>query len=151
MRLLRTSAALIAVGLALGCVSSTGSATPPTPSSAAAKKDPDLITASEIATQSFRDGYDIVQRLRPAWFTKKSGASTTRRMGQSPSASATGAGLLVYLGSARIGGVEALRTLSAPTIESMKFLDAATATATLPGIGSSVVSGAIVVKIQRGT
>lgn len=148
MRLLRMSVGVAIVGLALGCSASSG--TSPRTSSAP-KKDPDVITASEISSQSFRDGYDIVQRLRPTWFTRKSGASTTRRMGTSPSASATGAGLLVYLGSARLGGVEALRQLSASTIESMQFLDAAKATATLPSIGSSAISGAIVVKIQRGT
>ena len=146
MRLHRIPVGLAIVGFAWGCAASSGAARP---SSSTPKKDPDVITAAEISSQTFRDGYDIVQRLRPTWFTRKSGASTTRRIGTSPSASATGSGLLVYLDNARLGGVDALRQLSAPSIESMRFLDAATATATLPGIGSSVVSGAIVVRLQR--
>ncbi len=146
MRLLRMSVGVAIVGFVLGCSASSGASAS---TSTSPKKDPDIITAAEISSQSFRDGFDIVQRLRPTWFTRKSGASTTRRMGTSPSPSATGAGLLVYLNNARLGGVDALRQLSAPSIESMRFLDAATATATLPGIGSSAVSGAIVVRLRR--
>lgn len=146
MGLLRMSIGLAVAAVAVGCSASSGA----TPRSSTPKADPDLITASEISSQSFRDAYDIVQRLRPNWFTRKSGGSTARRMGTSPSSSAAGAGLLVYLNNARLGGVEALRQLSASSIESLRFVDAATATATLPGIGSSVVSGAIVVRMQGG-
>jgi hypothetical protein len=120
------------------------------PPSATPKSDPDVITTSEIEFQNFRDAYDIVQRLRPTWFTRKSGSSTARRMGVSVSSSSIGAGLLVYLDNARLGGVDALRQLSASSIGSLQFMDAATATATLPGIGSSVISGAIVVRTRRG-
>ena len=151
MRLLRMSVGVAIVGLTVGCSASSGasaSSAASASSPSAPKKDPDVISAAEISAQSFRDGYDIVQRLRPTWFTRKSGGSTARRMGTSPSASAIGAGLLVYLDNTRMGGVDALRQMSAASIGSMKFLDAATATATLPGIGSSVVSGAIVVRTQ---
>jgi hypothetical protein len=145
MKLLRLAAGIAVVIFAAGCASSASSTRSTSP-----KADPDVITSSEISSQSFRDGYDVVQRLRPTWFTRKSGASTTRRMGTSPSSSATGAGLLVYVDNSRFGGVDALKQLTAASIESMRFLDAATATATLPGIGTSVVSGAIVVRLQRG-
>ena len=137
-------AALISV--ALSCSASSG-VTPG--SSTTPRPDPDRITTSEIDSQNFRDAYDIVQQLRPAWFTRKSGSSTARRIGVSTSSSAIGAGLFVYLDNAHLGGVEALRQLSASAIESLQFMDAATATATLPGIGSSVVSGAIVVRMRR--
>jgi hypothetical protein len=146
-RLLQVSAAIALVSAALGCAASSGSA----PGSPAKKRtDPDVITAVEIQSQPFRDGYDIVQRLRPTWFTRKSGLSTSRRMGTSPSTSAAGAGLLVYMNNARLGGVDALRQLNASSIDSLEFLDAAKATATLPGIGSTAVTGAIVVRMRTG-
>lgn len=145
--LLHASIAVALAGIVLGCSTSSGAGAR---SAAKPRVDPDLISVSEIESQSFRDAYDIVQRLRPAWFTRKSGSSTSRRIGASSSSSGTGAGLLVYLNNARLGGVDALRQLSATNIESLQFLDAATATATLPGIGSSVVSGAIVVRMRRG-
>lgn len=146
-RLLQMLAAFAFISVTLGCSSSSGGA-PHT--SAAPKVNPDLITASEFESQSFRDAYDIVQRLRPTWFTRKSGSSTARRMGVSVSNSAIGAGLVVYLDNSQLGGVDALRQLSTSAIESLQFMDAATATATLPGLGSSVISGAIVVRTRRG-
>lgn len=144
--LLRMSIGVALISVTLSCSASSG-ATPR--SSTTPKADPDRITTSEIDSQNFRDAYDIVQQLRPAWFTRKSGSSTARRIGVSTSSSAIGAGLLVYLDNSRLGGVDALRQLSANAIESLQFMDAATATATLPGIGSSVVSGAIVVRMRR--
>lgn len=146
MGLLRTSISLAVLTGLIGCSASGGT----TPRSTTPRPDPDLITAAEISAQSFRDGYHVVQQLRPTWFTRKSGGSTSRRIGTSPSSSTTGSGIVVYLNNARMGGVDALRQLSANSIESLRFLDAAMATATLPGIGSSVVSGAIVVRLQGG-
>lgn len=145
--LLQASVGIALVGVALGCSASSGSAPG---SSSKTRSDPDVITFVEIQSQPFRDGYDIVQRLRPTWFTRKSGTATARRMGTSPSRSGTGAGLLVYMNNARLGGVEALRQLDGSAIESLEFLDAAKATATLPGIGSTAVSGAIVVRMRTG-
>jgi hypothetical protein len=144
-RLLRTSIGLALVGATLGCSASTSGGPR---SSATPRPDPDFITTAEIESEPFRDAYDIVQRLRPTWFTRKSGSSSARRIGASGGRSDIGAGLLVYLDNARLGGVEALRQLSANAIESLRFVDAATATATLPGIGSSVVSGAIIVRTR---
>src|SRR5438874_1145056 len=144
---IRTFIAASLVISALGCssASSSGTNTAATP-----KANPDLITTGEIDSQPFRDAYDIVQMLRPTWFSKKSGSSSTRRIGVSPSNSAIGAGLLVYLDNARMGGVEALRQITPNAIESLRFMDAATATAMLPGIGSSVITGAIVAHSRRG-
>lgn len=138
--LLRLLVALPFICAAVGC-SSTGTKAN---TSATAKANPDLISTAEIDSQTFRDAYDVVQRLRPNWFTRKSGSSAARRMGTS------GSGLVVYLDNARMGGVEALRQLNTSGIESLQFMDAAIATATLPGLGSSVISGAIVVRTRRG-
>jgi hypothetical protein len=139
--LVATLAILTAVA---GCASS-GTAG----GSAKARTDPNVITMAEIDSEPFRDAYDIVQRLRPAWYTQKSGGASARRMGTSSSNSAIGAGLVVYLDNSRMGGVDALHQLSPNAIGSLRFMDAAAATAMLPGIGTSVISGAIVAR-SRG-
>ncbi len=139
--LLQLLVALVAISGAVDCSSSSG-ATPKT--SAIPKADPDLISTAEIDSQSFRDAYDVVQMLRPTWFTRKRGSSSTRGMAVS------GSGLVVYLDNTRMGGIEALRQLNTSAIESLRFMDAAIATATLPGLGSSVIAGAIVARSRRG-
>ena len=141
--LVSTFAVLAAV---VGCAS-TGTSTS---GSAKVRADPNVITTAEIDSEPFRDAYDIVQRLRPSWYTQKSGGAAARRMGAASSNSAIGAGLVVYLDNSRLGGVEALRQLSPNGLESLRFMDAAVATAMLPGIGTSVISGAIVARSRRG-
>ena len=148
-RLFATLAAIVVIAAAAACASAGG--TPGTPTSAA-KTNPNLITSTEINAASFRNLYDVVQRLRPNWFTKASTAGS-QTMGISVSRSGAGtagaqtsggSGLLVYLDNTRMGGIEALRDLTPGGIESLEFMDASTAQAKLPGIGSSVIGGAIV-------
>ena len=136
--------------LTLAACASAGS----TGKTSGAKVNQDLITSSEITVASFRSAYDVVQQLRPNWFSKTSKAAT-QTMGMEVSRSAAGglaavqttagAGLLVYLDNARLGGIEQLRELTVGGIESIEFMDAAKAAAYLPGLGSSVIVGAVVV------
>ncbi|MFL5592990.1 MAG: hypothetical protein ACJ78M_09130 [Gemmatimonadaceae bacterium] len=142
--------ALAAITFASATIACSSAANANAKTTAAPKVDPDVISTSEIDSQPFRDAYDIVQVLRPTWFSRKSSSASTRRIGVSTSNSATGAGLVVYVDNSRMGGVEALRQLTPASIESLRFMDAATATATLPGIGMSVVTGAIVARSRRG-
>jgi hypothetical protein len=124
------------------------------------KTNSELITTAEIDAGTFRDAYDIVQRLRPNWFTKARASSGGGLSGTQVSGSGSGmtgvqsagsgVGLVVYLDNARMGGTETLRDMSASSISSLQYMDAATATAKLPGIGSSIVSGAIVVTSRTG-
>ncbi|SRR6266542_3595663 len=116
----------------------------------AAKVNQNLITTAEVdAATGMRDAYDLVQRLRPTWLTKErpAGSMSGSVLGQTGGA---GGGLLVYLDNARLGGVSALRDIPASVIGSLEFMDAATATATLPGVGSTSISGAIVVHSRVG-
>jgi hypothetical protein len=137
--LLQLSLCVALLGGTIGCATAGTTAQP----AAKPKVDPDLILAAEFDGQGLRDAYDIVQRLRPNWFTRKTGGSSARRMGTS------GSGLVVYLDNARMGGVDALRQLNTSAIESLRFLDAAAATAQLPGLGSSVIAGAIVARSRK--
>ena len=138
---------IVVFGGAAGCASGgAGSA------SSAAKTNPNLITTAEIDSGSFRSAYDVVQRLRPNWFTKaaQAGSQTMGASATSGSQTSGGSGLVVYLDNTRMGGVQALRDLTASGIGSLEFMDASTAQARLPGIGSSVISGAIVARSRIG-
>src|SRR4051812_4469217 len=124
------------------------------------KTNSELITTAEIDAGTFRDAYEIVQRLRPNWFTKARASSSGSLSGTQVSGSGgsmsgvqSGSGggtLVVYLDNTRMGGTDALRDMSASSIASLQYMDAATATAKLPGIGSTVVSGAIVATSRVG-
>jgi hypothetical protein len=142
---------------ALACATTGASGTG---TSARTKTNADVITTAEIDAGTFRDAYDIVQRLRPNWFTKARSSGGGGLSGTQVSGSAGGMSgvqpsggavtLVVYLDNARMGGPESLRDMSASSISSMQYMDAATATAKLPGIGSSIVSGAIVATSRTG-
>jgi len=139
-------------GAASGSTTSTASssATATRSSQAKVKTNPDVITLAEIEAGSYRDAYDIVQRLRPTWFTKAKSSSAQSMGGIQVTGGAgvqsgsTGSGLIVYLDNSRMGGTEALKDIPATAIKGLQYMDAATATAKLPGIGSAIISGAIV-------
>lgn len=154
MRYLHTATICCCVILA-ACASSGTSGGGTATAAAKTKTNPDFISTSEIDAATFRDAYDIVQRLRPNWFTKArasggGGLSGTQVSGGSAVQSGGGTGLVVYLDNNRMGGPEALRDMSASAIGTLQYMDAATATAKLPGIGSSIVSGAIVATSRSG-
>lgn len=134
---------ILLVGAAAACASA-GSAS----GSSGTKTNQNLITSVEIDAGGFRNAYDVVQRLRPNWFSKAGTAPSQTLGGVSPGGSPAtgGSGLVVYLDKTRMGGVAALRDLSASGIGSIEFMDASTAQAKLPGMGSSVITGAIVVR-----
>jgi hypothetical protein len=143
-----TILSMIVVLLAAGACASAGAGS----ASSAAKAIPNLITTAEIDSGSFRSAYDVVQRLRPNWFTKaaQAGSQTMGVSATSGTQTSGGSGLVVYLDNTRKGGIQALRDLTASGIGSLEFMDAATAQARLPGIGSSIISGAIVAHSRIG-
>jgi hypothetical protein len=138
--------------VAAACATS-GAAT--SSASAAAKTSPNLISTAEIDANNLRDAYEVVQRLRPTWLTRSTasvvnmGGSTPQTRTSNGYAGASG-GLVVYLDNAKMGGPDALRDIPASTIGTIQYMDAATATATLAGLGSDVITGAIVVHSRIG-
>ena len=159
MTFLHTAAICCAV-VVTACATTGATGTATSTGVAKTKTNPEFITTSEIEAATFRDAYEIVQRLRPNWFTKtraSSGGSLsgTQVAGSGNSISgvqpgSTGGVLVVYLDNTRMGGPEALRDISASAIASLQYMDAATATAKLPGIGSTVINGAIVATSRVG-
>lgn len=121
---------LLIVG-ALGLVScATAERTP--------RSNPNLLTYEEIQSVEAANLFEVVQRLRPRWLEDRSARTT---LGSTA--------ILVYEDQARLGDVSVLRQLPVSAAGSMRFLDAAQASATLPGIGSGHVAGAIVISSRR--
>ena len=139
---------LLTLGGALACASAGSNA-----SGSNAKVKENMIATAEFSGQNFRNAYEVVQRLRPSWLTNKANAPT--RMGMTVSGRAgvqgdAGSGLVVFLDNTRMGGPDALRDITSDGIGSIEYMDASMATAKLPGLGSSSVSGAIVVHSRTG-
>lgn len=156
-RLPAMSLSCLMIAAIAACASSGAAAGP---SGSKVKANPDVITTAEIDAGNFRDAYDVVQRLRPTWFTKARASTSGTLSGTQVSGSAGGmsgvqptsgsVGLVVYLDNTRMGGPESLRDLPASSIGSLQYMDAATATARLPGLGSSIITGAIVATARSG-
>ena len=134
---------LIAIAAAtFGCASS-GTVANQTAATPTGRVNPDLITTAEIEAVNARDAYELVQRLRPNWISRGTAGSSNMGAGGR-------GGLIVFIDQAKMGWVEALRDIPATQISSIQFMDAATATALLAGIGSEIVTGAIVVHQRFG-
>lgn len=101
------------------------------------RPDPDLITREEIMSVDARTLYDVVRRLRPRWL------NADRRAGERSFGLSTE--VVVYQGQMYLGDIDTLRQWSPSSAYSLEWLDASTASATLPGLGSRHVSGAVVI------
>jgi hypothetical protein len=106
------------VGFALGFsfpFSGKGAAGPPVRSEQPAHVQ---IGAAELGRISARDAYEAVRLLRPQWLNERG----THVFGETPDEV-----IRVYLDGNHLGGVAALRLISATTIASIQFIDAAAA------------------------
>jgi hypothetical protein len=127
-RLRRTPLVLMAFTLlASGCASAGPGAGP--------HSDPDALTQAEIIATGSSNLYDAVQRLRPRWLTPRAQQS----FGLSTD-------ILVFQGQTNLGTVEVLRQLTPESAIRLRFIDGSTAAASLPGIGSRHVAGAIILE-----
>jgi hypothetical protein len=102
----------------------------------------DFVTSVEIAAVSATNAYDLINRLRPRWLRTQAPGSI-------------GAGvrsqvIAVYLDGVRLGGLDALRSLSTAGVVSMQYYDATRAATVLRDPGSEPIAGAIVIKTNRG-
>jgi len=97
-----------------------------------------VITQEELQEVRGSSVYDAVQELRPRWLRARSGQSVH----------GSDTGIVVYVGNSRMGGIDELRRHSLDGVRSLQFLDSSTA-ASLPGIGSERVAGAIVISLSR--
>jgi len=101
----------------------------------------DVLTSIEINATPVPTAFDLVSRLRPSWLRQG-------RTGSIGGGSVSSQVTLVYLDGQRLGGIEALKTLSASGITSMRYLDATRAATILHDPGSEAISGAIVISTK---
>lgn len=125
-RSLLVLAMVAAVGTG-GCASTSGGGS-------TVRMDPNLITAEELAELRVSNLYDAIQRLRPRWLTVRAQQSLS-----------TPTSVVVYQNQTQLGGFTALRELGLDAVTSIRYLDGPTASASLPGIGTRQVEGAIVI------
>lgn len=103
------------------------------------RRSQDVITQEELQTVQVSNLYEAVQRLRPRWIAVRSQQSFS-----SPTQ------VVVYQNQTLIGGPETLRDLTLGAAAWIQYLDGPTASATLPGIGTRQVEGAIVIHTSGG-
>ncbi|NIO30296.1 MAG: hypothetical protein GTN75_00695 [Gemmatimonadetes bacterium] len=95
----------------------------------------DVLTREEIMSLDVTNLYDVVDRLRPRWLTRRGGVISFDLE----------TNVVVFQGQSMLGDVEILREIAPEEAYELHYLDGATATASLPGLGSQHVSGAIVI------
>lgn len=100
----------------------------------------DRITRDQIVgVDGARNLYDVIQRLQPRWLQVRAG---DRSFGLTT-------GIVVFQDNAYLGDVDALRQISPDVAYELRWLDGATASATLTGLGSQHVAGAIVISTHE--
>ncbi|HET7321638.1 MAG TPA: hypothetical protein VFI96_04015 [Longimicrobiaceae bacterium] len=95
-------------------------------------RDASVITRPEIEQSPAPNAFLIVQRLRPQWLHRA--RPHTIREGDEE--------VMVFLGAARLGGLDELRNLSTLSIQKIEYLSAAAAQ---QRFGAGLLNGAIVV------
>ena len=125
-------AVVVAAAVALGataCASSSSSSAPAAASSASGGVKPSatFITAEEIERVHVQNGYEAVQKLRPALLRQRQVASANGQGGVSKDAppitgtNVSAGDLIVYVDGTRIGAVDQLREISASSIATMRY------------------------------
>jgi hypothetical protein len=104
------------------------------------RSDPNELTREEIMAVDARDLYEVIQRVRPRWLNAE------RRAGQRSFGLETN--VVVYQGQMFLGTLGVLRDWSPSAVYRLEWLDGAKASATLPGLGSQHVAGAIILHTQ---
>lgn len=139
MRLMATARLAVAASVCVvTACSAPGTVSNPRP-------DQTLLTHHEImSVQGARDLYEVVQRLRPRWIEVDKRAVRQNISG-------TNLGVLVYQNRSYLGHIDVLHQLKPDMVYRMHWLDAPTASATLPfAMSAGHVAGAIVIEPEPG-
>jgi hypothetical protein len=101
----------------------------------------DKVTKDEITGTPASTAYDLVYHLRPDWLRARGTASM---VGGSEGSGAP----LVYLDGVKMGGLDALKSISSREIQSMEWIPGAKAELVLSDVGSRAIVGAIALKTR---
>lgn len=104
-----------------------------------AGRDPLVIASDEIDPVRYAYVMEVIKQARPNWLTMNSALGSGIKRAQ---------GFAVYEGNVRVGGLETLSGIPTSEVASIRFLDTYRAAA-LPGMGSDVVLGAIVLTMKH--
>jgi len=129
--------ATIATAIAIAACASSGKRPPAGQSSSS-----DYVTSVEITAVGATNAYDLINRLRPRWLRTQAPGSISGGVRNQIVA--------VYLDGVRLGGLEALRSLSTSGFQTMRYYDATRAATVLRDPGSEPIAGAIVITTNRG-
>jgi hypothetical protein len=134
-RLLRGVAIAVLTSTA-SCASSPASGA--SESTPAAPRNPNVLTAAEIASRGTSDGtaYDIIHRLRPNFLNFRGVAGTTASSGTTH----------VSLDGGSLSDISLLRSIPVGTIAEVRFLSASDAA---QRFGTSAGSGAVILIRQK--
>jgi len=108
------------------------------PSSGVTPRDRDVLTHAEIVSNG-RDGFDLyeaLQALRPHFLEAPPGV----QRGSAPR------GITVYVNDRRVGGVEALRSVTAGTVEEVRYMGP---TESQQQFGQAATLVTLVVRLRR--
>lgn len=136
---------LIALGTSLTLAGCAAKGTPRDASTS--DRDPDRITATEIAATPVSNAHDLVNRLRPRWL--QAGAGRTASISDGRQGTITQPQVVVYLDDTYLGGIGALRSLTINGFKSVRFYDAARAATVLRNPPQGAIGGAIVISTRE--
>lgn len=108
------------------------------------RQDPDVISREEIRSVEATNLYDVVRRLRPRWLNAE------RRSGERSFGNVS-SGIVVYQNRSYLGNLEILSEWSPEGIYELRWMDGARASASLSGLGSRHVLGAIIIRTSPGS
>lgn len=113
-------------------------------------RDRNALTASEIEASTAASVYQLIQQKRPRWLSPR-GSSTLRTQSGTdmfgrPTERPADPEIAVYVDDVRYGTQATLRSMPPHTVESMEYLDAASAT---QRFGTNHEYGAILVRRKR--
>jgi hypothetical protein len=95
----------------------------------------DVLTRAELENATQPNAFEVVRHLRPHWLQVRGGGSLRGRMVKR-----------VYLDELYLGGVEELRQINTPAIESIRYYDGPAATQRW---GSGHSAGAIQIETRQ--
>jgi hypothetical protein len=106
--------AILGLLAAMTVACSAGTAT----KAASTRSNPSIITREAVESTDRANAYELVRALRPNWLSKRGVQTITQGTGD----------IMIYYGTSRLGGTDALRSVDVQSIEQLQFISGSDAT-----------------------